>query len=88
MSDYLFVYGTLQPGFAPGEIAEAAVKLQAVGRGFVFGEFFELGGYPGAVLDPTLATEKVARMGHGAPGYSNHGSALKPSFMLRRSRHD
>jgi gamma-glutamylcyclotransferase (GGCT)/AIG2-like uncharacterized protein YtfP len=52
MSDYLFVYGTLQPGFAPGEIAEVAAKLQAVGRGFVYGEFFELDGYPGAVLDP------------------------------------
>jgi gamma-glutamylcyclotransferase (GGCT)/AIG2-like uncharacterized protein YtfP len=59
MSDYLFVYGTLQPGFAPGEIAEAAAKLQAVGRGFVYGEFFELDGYPGAVPDPN-AKNRIA----------------------------
>jgi len=52
MSEYLFAYGTLQPGFAPEEVAEAAAKLRPVGQGFVYGELYELHGYPGAVPDP------------------------------------
>lgn len=52
MSDHLFVYGTLQPGFAPPNIAEAVAKLLPVGRGFIYGELIELNGYPGAVPDP------------------------------------
>ncbi len=52
MSEYLFAYGSLQPGFAPEEVAEAAAKLRPVGQGFVYGELYELHGYPGAVPDP------------------------------------
>jgi gamma-glutamylcyclotransferase (GGCT)/AIG2-like uncharacterized protein YtfP len=52
MSDYLFAYGSLQPGFAPDEVAKAAAKLRSVGRGFVYGELYELDGYPGVVPDP------------------------------------
>ena len=43
---------TLQPGFAPQDIAETAAKLRPVSQGFVYGEVFELNGYPGAVPDP------------------------------------
>jgi gamma-glutamylcyclotransferase (GGCT)/AIG2-like uncharacterized protein YtfP len=52
MSEYLFSYGTLQPGFAPEEVAAAAAKLRPLGQGFVYGELHELDGYPGAVPDP------------------------------------
>lgn len=52
MSDYLFAYGTLQPGLAPTKIARVAVKLRPVGEGFVRGLLYDLGGYPGAVADP------------------------------------
>ena len=52
MSQYLFAYGTLQPGFAPEEVAEVAAKLRPVSQGFVYGELYELDGYPGAVPDP------------------------------------
>ncbi|MGD0345489.1 MAG: gamma-glutamylcyclotransferase family protein [Terracidiphilus sp.] len=52
MSDYLFAYGTLQPGFAPDEVAEVAAKLRPAGRGFVYGELYELSGYLGVVPDP------------------------------------
>jgi gamma-glutamylcyclotransferase (GGCT)/AIG2-like uncharacterized protein YtfP len=51
MTDYLFAYGTLQPGLAPSQIAGAAAKLRPVGLGFVYGELYELDGYPGAVPD-------------------------------------
>ena len=53
MSQYLFAYGTLQPEFAPTKIARVAAKLRPVGEGFVRGELYDLGGYPGAVADPS-----------------------------------
>ena len=52
MSEYLFAYGTLQPGLAPTKIARVAAKLRPVGEGFVRGVLYDLGGYPGAVPDP------------------------------------
>ena len=51
MSEYLFSYGTLQPEMAPGEIASAVKTLRRVGDGFVQGTLYDLGDYPGAVLD-------------------------------------
>jgi len=53
MTDYLFVYGTLRPGLAPAEIAPAVQKLRLVGEGFVSGSLYDLGDYPGAILDPS-----------------------------------
>jgi gamma-glutamylcyclotransferase (GGCT)/AIG2-like uncharacterized protein YtfP len=52
MSEYLFTYGTLQPGLAPSYIAPSVDKLRAVGEGVVNGLLYDLGDYPGAVLDP------------------------------------
>ena len=49
---HLFAYGTLQPGLAPAEIAPAVAQLQALGEGFLFGRLYDLGDYPGAVVDP------------------------------------
>jgi gamma-glutamylcyclotransferase (GGCT)/AIG2-like uncharacterized protein YtfP len=59
MSQYLFAYGTLQPGCAPAQIAHLAAKLRAVGEGFVSGVLYDLGGYPGAVPDAN-AKSKIA----------------------------
>jgi gamma-glutamylcyclotransferase (GGCT)/AIG2-like uncharacterized protein YtfP len=61
MSDFIFVYGTLRPGLAPPEIAETAAKLRHVSDGFVYGEFYQLDGYPGAVPDET-SDNKIAGM--------------------------
>ena len=58
MSDTLFAYGTLRPGHAPDEIAPAVEKLRRVGEGFVTGVLYDLGNYPGAVLDPS-STQKI-----------------------------
>ena len=52
MPNYLFAYGTLQPGLAPAKIAETAARLRPVGEGFICGELVQLDGYPGAVPDP------------------------------------
>jgi len=55
MSEYLFTYGTLQPGMAPQEIAAAVNKLKPIGEGFLHGTLYDLGEFPGAVLDPRSA---------------------------------
>ena len=52
MSEFLFAYGTLQPGLAPDAIAPLVEKLQVVGAGSVAGLLYDLGSYPGAVVDP------------------------------------
>lgn len=51
MSEYLFAYGTLQPGLAPKSLAQATAKLRAVGPGFLHGVLYDLGRYPGAIAD-------------------------------------
>jgi gamma-glutamylcyclotransferase (GGCT)/AIG2-like uncharacterized protein YtfP len=55
MSDYLFAYGTLQPGHVPEEIAHAAAELRPVGKGSMRGVLYDLGEYPGAVSDASPA---------------------------------
>ncbi|MGA2727833.1 MAG: gamma-glutamylcyclotransferase family protein [Terracidiphilus sp.] len=55
MSQYLFAYGTLQPGLAPGEIAPVVEKLRPMGEGFTFGRLYDLRSYPAAVFDPASA---------------------------------
>jgi gamma-glutamylcyclotransferase (GGCT)/AIG2-like uncharacterized protein YtfP len=47
---YVFFYGTLLPRFAPAEIEPTVRKLRRVGRGFIRGQLFDLGSYPGAIL--------------------------------------
>ena len=59
MSEYLFAYGTLQPGLAPKSMAQATAKLRAVGPGFVRGVLYDLGHYPGAIADAS-ATGKIS----------------------------
>jgi gamma-glutamylcyclotransferase (GGCT)/AIG2-like uncharacterized protein YtfP len=51
MSNYLFLYGTLLPHHAPNEIAPAVERLRLRGDGVVRGFLYDLGEYPGAVLD-------------------------------------
>ncbi|HEY4050347.1 MAG TPA: gamma-glutamylcyclotransferase family protein [Acidobacteriaceae bacterium] len=58
MSDCLFTYGTLQPDHAPEDIASTLAKLRPVDKGFVHGVLYDLGDYPGAVLDPS-SKEKI-----------------------------
>ncbi|HSZ63114.1 MAG TPA: gamma-glutamylcyclotransferase family protein [Terriglobales bacterium] len=47
---YLFSYGTLSPRLAPPEIEPTVRRFRRVGRGFVHGQLFDLGEYPGAIL--------------------------------------
>lgn len=47
MSEYLFAYGTLQPGLAPAEIADVVAGFEIAGVGFVHGTLYDLGSFPG-----------------------------------------
>jgi gamma-glutamylcyclotransferase (GGCT)/AIG2-like uncharacterized protein YtfP len=51
VEDRLFVYGTLRPGHAPPEIADAVARLRPIGPGTVRGHLHNLGAYPGLILD-------------------------------------
>jgi gamma-glutamylcyclotransferase (GGCT)/AIG2-like uncharacterized protein YtfP len=50
-SEYLFIYGTLHPEHAPEEIADIVRGFVNLGSGSVPGTLYDLGSYPGAVLD-------------------------------------
>ncbi len=51
MSQFLFAYGTLQPGLAPDQVADVVRDLVSVGKGSVPGTLYDLGSFPGAVLE-------------------------------------
>jgi len=59
MTRYLFTYGTLLPEHAPTEIASVVEQLRKVGSGAVRGRLYDLGEYPGAVLDPS-SSKKIS----------------------------
>jgi gamma-glutamylcyclotransferase (GGCT)/AIG2-like uncharacterized protein YtfP len=48
---HLFLYGTLLPGLAPGSLAEMLDQLAFVDHGSVTGRLYDLGAYPGLVVD-------------------------------------
>jgi gamma-glutamylcyclotransferase (GGCT)/AIG2-like uncharacterized protein YtfP len=51
MPTHLFIYGTLHPDRAPAEIAAAARRLTPVGPATIPARIYDLGEYPGAILD-------------------------------------
>ena len=51
MNNLLFVYGTLIPGQEPAELAAAVRQMKYVGPATLRGRLFDLGEYPGVVLD-------------------------------------
>jgi gamma-glutamylcyclotransferase (GGCT)/AIG2-like uncharacterized protein YtfP len=55
MEERIFLYGTLRPGHAPREIADAVSRLRRIAAGTVRGRLYDLGAYPGLVLDEQAA---------------------------------
>jgi gamma-glutamylcyclotransferase (GGCT)/AIG2-like uncharacterized protein YtfP len=53
MPTHLFIYGTLHPDRAPAEIAAAARRLTPIGPATIHARLYNLGAYPGAILDAT-----------------------------------
>jgi gamma-glutamylcyclotransferase (GGCT)/AIG2-like uncharacterized protein YtfP len=62
MSAYLFVYGTLLPERAPYGVADAVRRLRYVGRASAQGRLYDLGEYPGAVLDAASRMKIMGRV--------------------------
>jgi gamma-glutamylcyclotransferase (GGCT)/AIG2-like uncharacterized protein YtfP len=56
MKDYLFIYGTLIPSEADKEIAHIVKRLRRLGTASVRGKLYNLGEYPGAVIDRSSNT--------------------------------
>ena len=52
----LFVYGTLREAFGHPMHAALATRAQCIGKGFVRGELYDLGDYPG--LFPSFETDR------------------------------
>jgi gamma-glutamylcyclotransferase (GGCT)/AIG2-like uncharacterized protein YtfP len=60
MPSTLFIYGTLHPDRAPAEITAVARRLTPIGPATIRARLYNLGAYPGAILDaqaPPLAGE-------------------------------
>ncbi|MEP7342506.1 MAG: acetylornithine/succinylornithine family transaminase [Acidobacteriota bacterium] len=62
MSEYLFVYGTLQPAAAPPEVKDIVGRWRRVGSATALGQLYDLGEYPGAVLDANTSTRIVGEV--------------------------
>jgi gamma-glutamylcyclotransferase (GGCT)/AIG2-like uncharacterized protein YtfP len=56
MTEYLFVYGTLRPSRASDEGSRLLKQLRRVGHARVSGRLYDLGEFPGAVLDKSAGT--------------------------------
>ena len=54
-AEYLFVYGTLRKGFAPGSVLIPQNHVTFIGKGFLQGRLFEVDDYPGAILSENPA---------------------------------
>jgi gamma-glutamylcyclotransferase (GGCT)/AIG2-like uncharacterized protein YtfP len=57
MKEYLFLYGTLIPGQSSSEMAELVEQLGRIGSACLRGRLYDLGEYPGAILDPSSNTK-------------------------------
>lgn len=57
MREYLFLYGTLIPSQASDEMAATVQRLQRIGSAYAQGYLYDLGEYPGAILDPSSDTK-------------------------------
>jgi gamma-glutamylcyclotransferase (GGCT)/AIG2-like uncharacterized protein YtfP len=62
MSDYLFVYGTLLPELAPQAVLNEVRQFIWLGRGVARGRLYDLGAYPGAILDAAAETRIVGQV--------------------------
>ena len=51
MPGILFIYGTLHPDRAPAEVAAFARRLKPIGPATIRGHLYNLGSYPGVILD-------------------------------------
>jgi gamma-glutamylcyclotransferase (GGCT)/AIG2-like uncharacterized protein YtfP len=56
ITEYLFLYGTLLAEGAPDEVVGTLKSLRRIGPAHVRGRLYDLGEYPGAVIDHSANT--------------------------------
>lgn len=62
MSEYIFAYGTLLPENVPTDLGGAVRKLKFVGNGHIHGKLYDLGDFPGAVLNKSAKNRIYGRV--------------------------
>jgi acetylornithine/N-succinyldiaminopimelate aminotransferase len=62
MDDYLFGYGTLRPAVLPRDLVEIVEGWSRIGRASIRGRLFDLGEYPGAILDSHAETAIIGEV--------------------------
>jgi gamma-glutamylcyclotransferase (GGCT)/AIG2-like uncharacterized protein YtfP len=65
MPEYLFVYGTLRQALIENVSAELAALMQSlsfIGTGMTYGQLFDLGEFPGAIVGANFATRIVGEV--------------------------
>lgn len=92
----LFAYGTLQPGLVPAELASPMAGISLIARGSVPGILYDLGGYPGAILDPR-AKSRIHGVIYELPddpqflaqldAYEEYDPAAPDASLFRRALH-
>lgn len=60
--EHLFVCGTLRSGLVPDEVAGLMGRAPRIGVASVPGRLYDLGDYPGAVLDPDCNTKIIGEV--------------------------
>ncbi len=90
--DLLFIYGSLLPGLEPAEMRRVCHELQPVAAATIRGKLYDLGAYPGAVLDPTAVIQGcIVRVGSAdvwkaLDNYEACPSPDSPDGLFRRVR--
>jgi gamma-glutamylcyclotransferase (GGCT)/AIG2-like uncharacterized protein YtfP len=51
MAEYLFAYGSLRPELAPSDLKGLVQRMRRIGAAYAHGHLYDLGEYPGAILD-------------------------------------
>jgi gamma-glutamylcyclotransferase (GGCT)/AIG2-like uncharacterized protein YtfP len=54
MTKRLFIYGTLLPGREPAPLRSLLTRMTPIGPASVAGSVYDLGPYPGALLEPSV----------------------------------
>jgi gamma-glutamylcyclotransferase (GGCT)/AIG2-like uncharacterized protein YtfP len=94
--DRFFVYGTLRPGRAPGEVAQAVRTLRVVARARLRGRLYDCGTHPGAIADgaaPGWIVGEVVECTADSPplawfdAYEECVPAAPETGTFRRERH-
>jgi gamma-glutamylcyclotransferase (GGCT)/AIG2-like uncharacterized protein YtfP len=62
MPAHLFLYGTLLPDLAPAELRDVVARLRHLGPAHVPGVLYDLGDFPGALVDPASPDRVVGRV--------------------------